>query len=104
MGDAGFQVHPEAISRYASVVGEQDGQLAQAQSRISGIQLSGSAFGHLPNAGHLHQMYNDHAEAARQNLNDLIGALKGTAEALNGTAQTYTQHEQELSAGLGGGQ
>lgn len=104
MGDTGFQVHPEAISRYASAVGEQDGQLSQTQSRISGIALSGEAFGKLPDAGQLLQQYNEHAEAARQNIADLVQLLNGTSEALNTTAQNYVQHEQELGAILGSGQ
>ncbi|AUG77980.1 hypothetical protein CFP65_3176 [Kitasatospora sp. MMS16-BH015] len=104
MGGQGFRVQPEALGRYASVVGEQNGQLGQARSAVAGIALSGSAFGHLPNAAHLHQMYNQHAEANGQNLADLIEALGMTAEGLNATVDSYAQHDQELAAGLGGGQ
>ncbi|GAA2269254.1 MULTISPECIES: hypothetical protein [Kitasatospora] len=86
------------------MVGDQDGQLSQVQSRVSGITISGDAFGKLPNAHHLLQEYNDHVDANRKNLADLIEALNQTSEALNGTAQNYLQHEQELGAGLGGGQ
>ncbi|MGK4579498.1 hypothetical protein [Kitasatospora sp. HPMI-4] len=86
------------------MVAEQDGQLSQVQSRISGITISGDAFGKLPNAGHLLQQYNEHADASRKNVADLIEALNQTSDALNGTAQNYLQHEQELGAGLGGGQ
>ncbi len=104
MGDAGIQAQPEAISRYASAVSEQDGQLSQIQSRISSIVISGDAFGKLPNAHHLLQMYNEHADANRKNLSDLVEAMNQTSEGLNATAQSYAQHEQELGASLGGGQ
>lgn len=104
MGDTGFQVHPEAIDRYASVVAEEVGQLEQVQSRISGISLSADAFGKLPDAGQLVQQYTEHADDARKNLADLIDVLNSTAEALKSTAQNYVQHEQELGATLGGGQ
>ena len=104
MGGEGFRVQPEAISRYASAVGEQAGQLSQIQSAISRIVISGDAFGHLPNAGHLSQIYQEHADANRKNLADLITALNQTAEGLNTTAQGYAQQDQAVSSGLGGGQ
>jgi uncharacterized protein YukE len=104
MGGDGFRVQPEAISRYASAVREQAGQLAQIQSAISRIVISGDAFGHLPNAGHLAQTYQDHADANRRNLADLITALSQTAEGLGTTARSYAQQDQALTAGLGGGQ
>ncbi|WP_441245473.1 hypothetical protein [Kitasatospora sp. McL0602] len=83
-------------------MGEQSGQLSQASSAVSGISLSGSAFGHLPNAGHLHQMYSEHADANRKNLADLVDAMNQTASGLTSTAQNYAQHDQQLSEGLGG--
>lgn len=104
MGDAGFRAQPEAISRYGSSVGEQNGQLSQVQSVVSGIVISGGAFGKLPNAHHLSAMYQEHADANRKNLSDLIEALNQTAQGLDQTARNYTEHDQQVSSGLGGGQ
>jgi uncharacterized protein YukE len=104
MGGTGFRVQPEALDRYASVVGDQSGQLSQARSAVANITLSGSAFGHLPNAGNLHQQYTQHAEASAQNLADLIEALGTTGQGLSATSESYNQQDQAIVQGLGGGQ
>ncbi|MDH6577980.1 type VII secretion target [Kitasatospora sp. MAP5-34] len=104
MGDTGFRVQPGAISGYAATVTGQSEQLGQIQSATAGIAISADAFGHLPNAQNLAQVYQEHASASSQNLNDLVQALTGTADGLNYTAQNYAEQDQAISAGLGGGQ
>ena len=104
MGDTGFRVQPEAISGYAGTVTGQFEQLERIQSAIAGIVISSDAFGHLPNAQNLAQVYQEHAQASSQNLSDLGQALSGTADGLNYTAQNYAEQDSALSSGLGGGQ
>ncbi|MEU9132174.1 hypothetical protein AB0D08_29385 [Kitasatospora sp. NPDC048540] len=95
---------PEAIGRYASTVTDQVEQLDQIQAAVSGITISASAFGHLPNAQNLAHTYQEHASAGRQNVADLVQALAGTADGLAYTAQNYAEHDRMISSGLGGGQ
>lgn len=104
MGDTGFRVQPDALGRYASTITEQLDQLSRVQSAIAGIVISPDAFGHLPNAQNLAHTYQEHADASRQNLNDLSEALTGTADGLNHAAENYAAHDQEISSALGGGQ
>ncbi len=104
MGDTGFRVEPEAISRYASTVSEQLEQLQQIQSAVSGITISSDAFGHLPNAQNLAHTYQEHASASRQNIQLLGEALSGTVGGLRATAQNYAEQDHAIGSGLGGGQ
>ncbi len=98
MGDSGFRVDHETIGSYASTVQAQMEQLSQIQSAVSAIRLSSTAFGHLPNAQNLAEQYNEHADASRQNLSDLVDALSNTADGLTYTAQNYAEHDREVSA------
>ncbi|GAA2148233.1 hypothetical protein GCM10009760_39970 [Kitasatospora kazusensis] len=104
MGDTGFRAQPDSISGYAATVAGQAEQVGQIQSAVSGIAISSDAFGHLPNAQNLAQVYQEHADASRQNLADLLQALTGTADGLNYTAQNYAEQDRAISSGLGGGQ
>ncbi|PNE38661.1 MULTISPECIES: type VII secretion target [Streptomyces] len=104
MGDSGFRVEPEAIGSYASTVRDQVEQLGTIQSAVAGIQISSTAFGHLPNAQNLAETYKEHAEASRQNIADLVSALTNTAEGLHFTAQNYAEHDQAVSSSFGGAQ
>lgn len=97
-----FRVHPEAIGRYASTNTDQFHELDRIRTAISGISISPTAFGHLPNAQNLAQAYQEHAEASRQNLSDLAETLTHTANGLTVTAQNYGEHDRAISQGLGG--
>ncbi|MEV4557581.1 hypothetical protein AB0K51_11365 [Kitasatospora sp. NPDC049285] len=96
-------MEPEALDRYSQLLAEQSEQLSRIAAATAAITISSDAFGHLPNAQHLASAYQEHASASRQNLGDLGEAVTGTSDGLAHVAQTYTDHEQQLSAGLGGG-
>ncbi|MGG2459066.1 WXG100 family type VII secretion target [Streptomyces sp. RGM 3693] len=102
MGDSGFRVEPETIGSYASTVGDQVEQLRTIQNAVAAIQISSTAFGHLPNAQNLAEAYKEHADASRQNLSDLVQALTNTSEGLHFTAQNYSEHDQAVSSSFGG--
>ncbi|MFD9127986.1 hypothetical protein [Kitasatospora sp. NPDC059571] len=85
------------------MITEQLEQLQRIQSATAAISISSDAFGHLPNAQHLAQAYQEHASAGSQNLADLGEALSGTSEGLTYTARNYAEHEQSISAVYGGG-
>jgi hypothetical protein len=98
MGDTGFQVHPEGIDRYHTVIQHQHEQISAIRAKLASVSLSSDAFGHLPDAQELYQAYAEHATAEQQNFGDLLEALQGTSDGLQATAQSYRDQEAQTEA------
>lgn len=103
MGEPGFRVHPDALTRYATVIDAQREEISYVRSKLAAVSVPSDAFGHLPDAQLLYQAYHEHAEAEQQNLADLLEALKATVHGLTISAEAYRDHEHQLESGFGGG-
>jgi hypothetical protein len=87
MGEAGFQVHPEALDGYRTAIEQQREQISAIRAKLASVALSSDAFGHLPGAQQLYQAYEEHATAEQRNFGDLLEALHGVAHGLQMSAQ-----------------
>lgn len=100
MAGTGLIAHPDAIRRYARVVGEQEGRLARIGGTLAGVRLPADAFGKLPEAGELHSAYTGHADDVREIAGWLPGRIGDVAAGLYQTAGTYADLEEEMARGI----
>ncbi|UNO39649.1 hypothetical protein [Streptomyces sp. MST-110588] len=100
---SGFQTDPEAILGYAMAAERQHEEIPRIGLALAHVDVPSGAFGHLPDSDELHSAYNEHAEAAQQNIKDLAELVQTAAESLREAAGNYFANEYALQAGFGGG-
>lgn len=92
-----YQVAPEAIRRFGRTSEERSARLREIRSQLGSHQLSGGAFGKLPESDEIAQDYLERSEAAITNIGSAAESMERLNEYAEGLARSYQSIEEGLS-------
>lgn len=90
----GYEVTPDALGRFATVIGAQADRLERVHQVLAGISVSQDAFGKLPISADLYNAYQEHSKAEVDNSAQAAKTFAGVANALRAIQQGYQEAEQ----------